>query len=217
MKNFIAFCFIMTVFLSCESTPKVTEEPVVVEEPVVLSVGLNLPEGVSTRDTERGKVLVANNKVIFAFAKSKLPKNAPNVLGNVIKTILDENPNVKIILEGHTSNKGIAYPYNYQLSVRRANVGKKYLTSIGIADERIIVKYFGESLPEYPKQEDLRRYEFVIIENDADLERYNNFLKTINTKSEMNYNTYNKNKSANKNESTTESTQTNESIPKIRT
>ena len=212
MKSIIAFCFIMILFSSCKSTPKATEEPIV-EKPVVLSMGLTLPEGVSIRDTERGKILVVDNKVIFAFAKSNLPKNAPNVLGDTVKTILNENPNVKIVLEAHTSNKGIAYPYNYQLSVRRASVGKKHLSSIGIADERIISKSFGESLPEYPKQQDLRRYEFVIIENDADLEKYNNFFKTVNPKSEMTYDAYNKKQLANKNASTTESTQTNEVIP----
>ena len=212
MKSIIASCFILILFFSCKSTPKPTEEPII-EKPVVLSTGLVLPEGVSTRDTERGKVLVVNNKIIFAFAKANLPKNAPSVFKNIIKTILDENPNVRIILEAHTSNKGIAYPYNYQLSVKRASVGKRYLKSIGIPDERVIVKYFGESLPEYPKQNDLRRYEFIIIENDADLEKYNNFLKTINTKAEMTYKVYNKKQALKKKASITESTQTNEVIP----
>jgi len=192
MKSITTFCLVMILSLSCESTPKVTEEPIV-ETPVAFVVGnLVLPDGVLIRDTERGKVLVADNKVIFAFAKATLPKNAPSVLKNIVKSILDENPNVKIILEAHTSNKGIAYPYNYQLSIKRASVGKKYFNSVGISDEKIILKSFGESLPEYPTQKYLRRYEFVIIENDEDLEKYDNFFLTINTRAEMTYDSYNK-------------------------
>lgn len=188
MKKIFIFFLAMILFLSCQSTPNAIEETPVAAP---LAVGnLVLPEGVSIRDTERGKVLVANSKIIFMFASDALPRNAISYFNNVIKPILDSNPNLKVVLEAHTSNKGIAYPYNYALSQKRASLGKKHFNSAGISDERVISKAFGESLPEFPRQQYLRRYEFVLIENDEDLERYNNFFKTINVRTEMTYNIY---------------------------
>ena len=112
------------------------------------------------------------------------------MLNDVVKYILDNNPNVRIVLEAHTSNKGVSYPYNYSLSLERSAVGEKYLNNLGVSSERLMTKSYGESLPEYPEQKDLRRYEFVVIENEDDLMRYNKFFSTVNAQADMTYSIY---------------------------
>ena len=215
MKNILISFLALILFVSCQTTagviqedlkkpvtviivpdaaePKTKVEPESKVEPEVESnvyAGLVLPNGVSTRDTERGKVLVSDKKIIFEFRKANLPEDASYVLNDVVKYILDNNPNVRIVLEAHTSNKGVSYPYNYSLSLQRSAVGEKYLSELGVTSERLMTKSYGESLPEYPEQKDLRRYEFVVIENEDDLIRYNKFFSTINAQADMTYNIY---------------------------
>lgn len=185
---FSLLCFVV----SC-ATPRSVQLPTVIEEPepepVVLVIPadddtLILPDNVSIRETERGRVLVMDDKVIFKFADSNLPTSVDYILGDIIKTILENNPNLVIILEAHTSNRGIAYPYNYQLSVDRAYAGKQYLVNLGIDVDRVIEIPLGESLVEFYTQRELRRYEFVLIENDEDLAQYKKIVSQIDLKAE---------------------------------
>ena len=97
------------------------------------------------------------------------------------------NQNVNIIIEGHTSNLGIAYPYNYNLSVERARNAKIYLVNNGIDEKRLMESPLGESLPEYPNQEDLRRNEFVVITSDEDLQVYSAFILGLDMRKETTY------------------------------
>ena len=115
-----------------------------------------------------------------------MPATADMSFAQVIE-FLDKNPNASIVLEAHTSNKGRAYPYNYNLSVIRARNGKAYLLSKGIATERVIESPLGEALPEYPTQDALRRYEFVIIENDEDMTKYNTYISQLDVRQESTY------------------------------
>lgn len=194
-----SFCFLL---ISCETTPEpvsappaVRQEEPIVEPPVVPQVEavpqtqktmLILPEGTSIRNTARGKVLETTPKIIFKMTETNMPASAPKAFSQVI-AFLQSNPNVKIVLEAHTSNMGIAYPYNYNLSVARAIHGKEYLVKEGMDSIRIIESPLGEALPEYPTQNALRRYEFVIVENDADMAVYNDFISTIDVRKEYSY------------------------------
>lgn len=152
-----------------------------------------LPKNVSIRDTERGKVLVSDNKrALFRFRDDGLPSNIGYFSEEVVRYILDNNPDTKIIVESHTGNRETSYPGNYELSIKRSENLKRYFNAVGVSPDRVIGKSFGESLPEYPSQQELRRYEFVLIESDDDLDRYNKFFATINTQGSMTYSTYNK-------------------------
>lgn len=201
MKNILISFLALILFISCQTTSGVIQDEAVTvlvvpdSEPQFQAQSrgyseLILPNGVSTRNTERGKVLVADKKIIFEFGKSTLPKDTSYVLRDVVKYILDNNPDVRIILEAHTSNQGISYPYNYALALERSAVGRTYFNTLGVSSERLMTKSYGESLPEYPKQKDLRRYEFVVIENENDLMRYNKFFSTINAQADMTYSIY---------------------------
>ncbi|MEI0581062.1 OmpA family protein [Brachyspira pilosicoli] len=195
MKKLL-FIFALFIFIiSCGTTPEMAPaenaEPVVlaVEEepqPVADTNELYLPEGTSIRDTQRGRVLETNPKIIFGFAKTDMPANANTVFAKIME-FLDKNPNVKLVIEGHTSNKGKAYPYNYNLSVNRVRSAKAYLVNNGVDANRLIEKPLGEALPESNIQANLRRYEFIIIENQADMDKYNSFVSTLDVRKETVY------------------------------
>lgn len=195
MKKLL-FIFALFIFIiSCGTTPEMA--PVENAEPVVLAVEeepqvfantneLYLPQGTSIRDTQRGRVLETNPKIIFGFAKTDMPANANVAFAKIIE-FLDKNPNVRLVIEGHTSNKGIAYPYNYNLSANRVRSARAYLVNNGVNADRLIEKPLGEALPESNIQANLRRYEFVIIENQADMDKYNGFVSTLDVRKETVY------------------------------
>ena len=163
-------------------------QPAVAEEPIpdTNRNELIFPSGISIRETERGKILVVDTKVIYDFASTNMPVNVPVSLNKVIE-FMNMNQSVAIIIEGHTSNMGIAYPYNYNLSVERARNAKAYLVNRGIAENRLIESPLGESLPEYTNQDDLRRNEFVVITGDEDLQVYRDFVSKLDVRKETTY------------------------------
>lgn len=189
----IGLLFIMCLLftISCSTLPDTTTE----EQPTARSVepysgnnsgDLVFPEGTSIRDTQRGKVLNTDPKILFKFASTQMPSNSEGTFAKVIE-FMNNNPNVNIVVEAHTSNRGEAYPANYELSVARVRLAKTYLIENGISADRIIEQPLGESLPEYSSQNDLRRYEFVIIESEDDLKNYNNFVSTLDITKESSY------------------------------
>ena len=199
MKN-ILLIFVLTILaLSCKSTPTVETEqpqipPVVEEEPQPPPPAVEeeptdeliFPDGISIRETERGKILVVSPRIIYEFASTDMPTTIHVSLGQVAE-FMNLNANVSVIIEGHTSNRGIAYPYNYELSVERARNAKIYLVNSGINENRLMESPLGESLPEYPNQEDLRRHEFVVITSESDLQVYNDFVSQLDVRKETVY------------------------------
>ena len=201
MKKFLLIFILiipLIVVISCQTTqdavveepqpapPPIEEVEEVVEEPMTNSNELVFPAGVSIRETERGKILVVDTKAIYDFASTNMPANVPISLRQVME-FMNMNQNVNIIVEGHTSNIGIAYPYNYNLSVERARNAKLYLVNSGIVENRLVESPLGESLPEYSNQDDLRRNEFVVITNDDDWLVYNNFVSRLDVRKETTY------------------------------
>ncbi|KLI19276.1 OmpA family protein [Brachyspira hyodysenteriae] len=208
-KLLFIFSLLIFVIAACKSTPTSTtpEDVVIADDPApavaeeeprpeevvadtkTLASGseeLYLPMDTSIRDTERGRILETTPKVIFKFVETNMPSTAEMSFNQVVE-FLEKNPNVNIVLEAHTSNRGKAYPYNYNLSVVRAKNGKAYLLAKGIPSERVIESPLGEALPEYPTQNELRRYEFVIIANDEDLVKYNTYISNLDVRNESTY------------------------------
>ena len=191
----ILFIFTLLIFvIACKSTPKnsTPEDVVIAEEPAPVAVSeektteLYLPENTSIRETDRGRILETNPKIIFKLVETDMPETSEMSFDQVIE-FLNKNTNANIVLEAHTSNRGIAYPYNYNLSVVRAKNGKKYLTDKGVDPNRVIESPLGEALPEYPTQDALRRYEFVIIENEDDMVKYNTYISQLDVRQESTY------------------------------
>ena len=59
---------------------------------------------------------------------------------------LGQYPSVTITIEGHADERGTR-EYNLALGERRANAAKNYLTSIGVAANRISTVSYGEERP----------------------------------------------------------------------
>ncbi|MEC9483464.1 MAG: OmpA family protein [Halomonas sp.] len=83
--------------------------------------------------------------VTFEFDSAKLTPLAEQILNGVAEK-LRANENVSVRLEGHTDAIGTE-AYNLDLSQRRAESVKNYLTSQGVAPSRIRAVGYGENQP----------------------------------------------------------------------
>jgi len=106
------------------------------------------------------------NGIFFDFDKSVLkPASFPEL--ERVAQLLNDKPTINIEVAGHTDNIG-TIPYNQNLSQRRANAVKKFLTSKGIDATRITTMGYGETKPlvsnddEKDGREINRRVEFKI-------------------------------------------------------
>ncbi len=91
------------------------------------------------------KVNYAAQRIQFSYAKADLLPASNSVLDKVAD-ILKENPELKLSIEGHTSNDGNANK-NMQLSQDRADNVKAYFISKGIEASRLTAKGFGPTQP----------------------------------------------------------------------
>src|SRR5690606_22067826 len=101
------------------------------------------------------------------FAKYELLPESFSELNRLVK-LLEQNPNMKIRIEGHTDSVG-NNSFNLRLSKQRAESVFNYLTLNGIDNKRIKIKGYGSSRPltSNNSEEDMaknRRVEFHILE-----------------------------------------------------
>lgn len=83
--------------------------------------------------------------VNFATGKAKITKESEAVLDKIVD-ILNEYPDAKFSVDGHTDSQG-RDSSNQRLSEARALSVKDYLTSHGVNEFRLSSKGFGESMP----------------------------------------------------------------------
>ena len=132
-------------------------DPVVVEEPE--QAPSNLPEEVLQ--------LVQNfQKVYFELDQSLLSDDGEAALGRNVQ-ILQENPDIRIEIQGHADQRGTT-EYNLALGQRRAATVAEYLSVSGVDASRLKVVSYGEERPlmEEPSESAFsknRRCEFVIV------------------------------------------------------
>ena len=81
----------------------------------------------------------------FDTGKSSIKEESAQVLADIVK-ILNEYPNAKFTVEGHTDSVG-SEKLNQSLSEARAAAVKDYLTSNGVDQFRLSSKGYGESSP----------------------------------------------------------------------
>jgi OOP family OmpA-OmpF porin len=106
--------------------------------------------------------------VYFEYNKSRLTPESQTVLDRVADS-LNSEPNVRVLLAGHTCDIGTD-SYNQGLSEARANSVRQYLISKGVSGERMTSRGFGESEPAVPNtseanRERNRRTEMRVLEN----------------------------------------------------
>ena len=115
-----------------EVTPVIeAEEPpaeVAVEEPPV-----EMPE------------LMEQGEVHFVLNSTGLSNEAKQALDSIVRYMTD-NPEVKVVVRGHTDSTG-PVAYNLKLGMKRAQSVKDYLVANGIDGERLSLESKGESEP----------------------------------------------------------------------
>jgi OOP family OmpA-OmpF porin len=112
-----------------------------------------------------GEELLIITGINFAFDSSALDKDSQALLERAVEN-LKRNPQMKVLIEGHTDSVG-PEDYNMGLSLKRAKAVEDYIVSQGVAEERMDVKGLGESDPlasnDTPEgRAQNRRVEFVV-------------------------------------------------------
>jgi outer membrane protein OmpA-like peptidoglycan-associated protein/Tol biopolymer transport system component len=91
-----------------------------------------------------GKSMVLQN-VFFDLDKSTLKQESKMELNRLVE-LMNSNPTLSIVIEGHTDTQGSA-TYNQTLSNERAMAVYMYLVGAGISKERLSYKGYGATQP----------------------------------------------------------------------
>jgi len=97
--------------------------------------------------TENQKVIInaAINNLEFEYNSFNINKESDKTL-NALAALLEEKPDLKLKISGHTDNNG-SEEYNLKLSMMRSESVKDYLVKKGINATRFTLEFFGESKP----------------------------------------------------------------------
>ena len=126
-------------------------------------------EGAEVERVGEGIKITFDSGILYDFDSYRLRAASMENLSELAET-LKKYEDTEILIEGHTDSIGTE-EYNYDLSVDRAQSVENYLTSLGVAEKRFIVKGYGETQPiadndtEAGRQEN-RRVEVAIYAND---------------------------------------------------
>lgn len=91
------------------------------------------------------RVNYAAKNIFFATGSARLLSTSNKALNEVVK-IMNENPDLKLTIDGHTDNVGTAEK-NMTLSQNRANSVKTYLTKKGVDESRLMANGYGLTKP----------------------------------------------------------------------
>jgi outer membrane protein OmpA-like peptidoglycan-associated protein len=121
------------------------------------------------KKTDRGMVLTLGD-VLFDTGKSTLKPGAFATIGR-LATVLKEDSNRKVVIEGHTDSVG-SDEFNQQLSEARANAVRTALVERGVGDSQITAVGKGESFPVATNdnaagRQQNRRVELVFNDNNS--------------------------------------------------
>ncbi len=137
-----------------------------VDEPYELKIALTpVPQSISADDAEMAKPVILKN-VFFETGSAALKNESLTELKRLQK-LLEDNPSIKIQINGHTDNVG-SEEDNLQLSENRAKAVYDFLVQRNIKADRLKHKGFGETMPiasnesEEGRKEN-RRTEFILI------------------------------------------------------
>ncbi len=121
--------------------PEDNKEPVEQENEMTNEVTVKEKTGLRI-PTENGASVIFEN-IYYDYNSAVIQTGAASELDLLAKT-MEDNPEMKVRLEAHTDCRGAA-AYNLQLSINRANAARKYLVDLGINEDRIKIRGYGES------------------------------------------------------------------------
>jgi len=104
----------------------------------------NIEKVVLLSSIEVGKSIIVDD-LLFKTGKKQLDERSYRILDQLVD-FLNQNPTVRIELQGHTDSDGSKYA-NQDLSEGRAKSAITYLENKGISQSRLVSKGFGEDKP----------------------------------------------------------------------
>lgn len=104
----------------------------------------NIERVVLLSSIEVGKSIIVDD-LLFKTGKKQLDTRSYRILDQLVD-FLNQNPTIKIELQGHTDSDGSKYA-NQDLSEGRAKSAITYMENKGIAPARLVAKGFGEDKP----------------------------------------------------------------------
>lgn len=114
-----------------------------------------LEQVAETKRTENGIITTLKNNILFATNSSALkPEAMDNV--NQIADIIKKYPEDRVIVVGHTDDRGAA-DYNQRLSEQRAQAVRVQMVSRGVPSSTIEAIGQGESQPKAPNTDEAGR------------------------------------------------------------
>lgn len=90
----------------------------------------------AVKEETRGTVITLSGSVLFASGKYALLQTAMTKLDQVAEALKAQDPEKKMIVEGHTDSQG-SDSINQPLSFNRATAVREYLVSRGVASDKI--------------------------------------------------------------------------------
>ncbi|MFY8034346.1 MAG: OmpA family protein, partial [Flexibacteraceae bacterium] len=155
-----------------KATPKkkpAVKKPVVKKEPLVEETTQPEVPGTTTPVISKQEASYIEDVIQpqYSFNNANLKEEAVKELDSLIQ-IMNKYPTVKLEVQGHSCNIGTVAD-NLTLSQRRAEKAVEYLTTRGIAADRLVVKAIGKAKPKVPNTSENnriinRRVEFRILE-----------------------------------------------------
>jgi outer membrane protein OmpA-like peptidoglycan-associated protein len=104
----------------------------------------DLQKFASVKQETRGMVITLSGGVLFASGKADLLPAAQVKLNSVAEALSQQDPDSKMVVEGHTDSQGTV-TFNNELSQRRAQTVRDYLVVRGIASDRVTAQGFGSA------------------------------------------------------------------------
>jgi outer membrane protein OmpA-like peptidoglycan-associated protein len=101
------------------------------------------------------KEIKITQQIHFEFDKDIIRRESYPIL-DAVAEVLQQNPNMRIEVQGHTDNKG-APAYNLKLSDRRAASVRKYLVGKGTSSDRLVSHGYGLTRPLVPNDSEQNR------------------------------------------------------------
>jgi peptidoglycan-associated lipoprotein len=146
---FVCFSILLFFFIGCNKQIFKHNKRILHNSDTTKNKPLSLDESVSFSDEpsirmnyKKGIIL---KTIYFDFDKSDLTIESLRILKENAH-YLRNNTNIKIIIDGHTDNRG-TIEYNLSLGQRRALKIKEYCVQLGISPNRIATISYGKERP----------------------------------------------------------------------
>lgn len=143
-KTVLGFAFLV-VLSACSSRNRVDDRPRVAQEDPYVAIAERENYKFYKQDIQQMYNSKKLPSINFDFDSIRPPEYAYPFMDKVV-ALLNEKPQLHLILEGHSDSLG-SEEYNYWLSGARASAMKSYMVSRGIQADRIRVHAHGNKRP----------------------------------------------------------------------